>query len=232
MATFDSKTIVMMAENGHSVEIDGKKIQMTIVQEAVETKLDYSHLVGKWLRYIGNNSANDDFIKDKWYKCIGDINKRCAFLDGHETPNGFFGCNFGNTLSFDLSNPLDHNPDDVRVFDVPSEIRIYGDIHKLRLNFSEYQSLSYSHFYHCYTVNEEEVDFIKKPIPCIATECKFEDLQEGDLFFATNNEEPDLTKLIGYRFLNKDGNFVRVCGRDINIGYFAYTHYFKITPKP
>ena len=168
MATFDSKTIVMMAENGHLVELEGKRIQFTIVQEAVEAKPDYSHLVGKWVKCLDSRDS-DRFTIGKYYQVVGDLNEVSALIDDHGLQNGFVGQNY---LCFDLSNPLDHNPDEVRVFDVPSEIKIYNGTYSLNLQFSESQALWYCEETHCYGVQISD-----KPqlfIPCIATECEFE----------------------------------------------------------
>lgn len=158
MATFDSKTIVMMAENGHSVEIDGKKIQMTIVQEAVEA-----------------------------------------------------------------------NPNDVPVLDVPSEIKIVVGAYGLGLCFSENQTLFYDVNSHCYAVLLKHGYSL---LTCIATECKFEDLKEGDLFFATDQKTPDFTCLFEYNFLNKNNKLIWTDGSNIAVANKSYTHYLKITPKP
>lgn len=111
MATFDSKTILMMAEKGHSVEIDGKKIQMTIVQEAVETKPDYSHLVGKWLKYVGQEGGF--FTKNKWYQVETTNDSQPMFMNDKCIIDGLG--RIMTEYAFDLSNPLDHNPDDVRL---------------------------------------------------------------------------------------------------------------------
>lgn len=241
MATFDSKTIVMMAENGHSVEIDGKKIQMTIVQEAVETKLDYSHLVGKWYKVL-ESLRIDTVFHGKHMKCFGldkidgaPLMGNDSFdLDYHGLSNPVINTDGWKDPEevFDLSNPLDHNPDDVRVFDVPSEIKIVQVMSSLGLLFNNEQVLWYNSSYSCYGVvaglnNAYDI------IPCIATECKFEDLQEGDLVFGTNQKEPDLTKLIGYNFLSNDKGLVWTDGRTIDILIdYNFNHYFKITPKP
>lgn len=241
MATFDSKTIVMMAENGHSVEIDGKKIQMTIVQEAVETKLDYSHLVGKWYKVL-ESPRIDTVFHGKHMKCFGldkivgtPLMGNDSFgTDYHGLSNpviNIYGWNVPEEV-FDLFNPLDHNPDDVRVFDVPSEIKIVQVMSSLGLLFNNEQVLWYNSSYSCYGVvaglnNAYDI------IPCIATECKFEDLQEGDLFFATDDEKQDFARLRFYNFLSIDNGYVWTDGRNVNVLFEQkYTHYFKITPKP
>lgn len=229
MATFDSKTILMMAENGHSVEIDGKKIQMTIVQEAVDVKLDYSHLVGKWVKCIkGRSGIHPNTNEWVLITKFGSIEPDFANHITIKRQSG--GQGFYPSERFDLCNPLDHNPDDVRVFEVPSEIKISEDSDGLNLHFSERQCLWYSKETHCYGVLVEAAP--KAPIPCIATECKFEDLKEGDLFFATDNDKPDFTTLCQYSFLNNKKQSIWTDGEVIDIVEYTYKYYFKITPKP
>lgn len=161
MATFDSATIVMMAENGHSVEIDGKKIQMTIVTDAKASEAKHS---------------------------------------------------------------------EVRVFDVPSEIEISYYLDSLNLHFGEHQALRYNKEKHCYAVMSSAK--ARDPFPCIATECKFEDLQEGDLVFATYRDEHDFTCLNQYVFLNDKKQAVWTDGKAVGIIEIKFYHYFKITAKP
>jgi hypothetical protein len=67
-------------------------------------------MVGKWYKFIGDVEDNT-FIKNNWYKCISDIEDFNAFLDEHGEGNGFYATNKDN---FDLSNPIDHNPDEVK----------------------------------------------------------------------------------------------------------------------
>ena len=227
-ATFDSKTILMMAENGHSVEIDGKRIQMTIVKEAVEAKPNYSHLVGKWVKCVGQEERG--FTKNKWYPVekLNEVDGMPMFKNDECIIDDFV---ILTEVQFDLSNPLDHNPDDVRVFDVPSEIKISGYTGSFGLHFGEHQVLWYNKARSCYGVLADA--YLRTPIPRIATECKFEDLQEGDLFFATDQKTPHFHRLRMYNFLNKDGGFIWTDGAAVNVlvGH-NYTHYFKITPKP
>lgn len=219
----------MMAENGHSVEIDGKKIQMTIVQEAVETKLDYSHLVGKWVKCL--EDTYDGHEKGYFYP-VSEVQDCFVYIDnGNKYPVCWNGKLDSLLEHFDLSNPLDHNPDDVRVFDVPSEIKISIYDNSLNLHFGEHQCLVYNKEKHCYGVFASSERF--EPIPCIATGCKFEDLQEGDLFFATDDEKQDFARLRFYNFLSIDNGYVWTDGRNVNVLFeHKYTHYFKITPKP
>ena len=66
-------------------------------------------MVAKWYKYIGFNGEN--FTNGKWYECAGDIEDDGAFIDNNGNLNGFCGFNHKN---FDLSNPMDNNPDEVK----------------------------------------------------------------------------------------------------------------------
>ena len=66
-------------------------------------------MVGKWYKYIGK--SYNRYTDGKWYECVGDINDDGAFVDNEGKRNGF--CE-RNEEYFDLSNPMDHNPDEVK----------------------------------------------------------------------------------------------------------------------
>jgi hypothetical protein len=66
-------------------------------------------MVGKWYKYIGK--SYNRYTDGKWYECVGDINDDGAFVDNEGKRNGF--CE-RNEEYFDLSNPKDHNPDEVK----------------------------------------------------------------------------------------------------------------------
>ena len=62
--------------------------------------------VGNWYKCI--ESASTMFNIGKWYKCIGPTNEFCAFINNEGREDGWTGYNHE---SFDLSNPLPHNPE-------------------------------------------------------------------------------------------------------------------------
>jgi hypothetical protein len=66
-------------------------------------------MVGKWYKYIGK--SYNRYTDGKWYECVGDINDDGAFVDNEGKRNGF--CE-RNEEYFDLSNPMDYNPDEVK----------------------------------------------------------------------------------------------------------------------
>jgi len=70
-------------------------------------------MVGKWYKFIDKSGYY--LTKSKWYECK-EINKYYViFLDNEKDLNNytyFSKKNFGN--SFDLSNPMDYNPDEVK----------------------------------------------------------------------------------------------------------------------
>ena len=69
-------------------------------------KEEGSELVGKWVRYI--DSSDVYFTNNKWYKCVGDVKKSGAFISNRGEKDGMYPI---NNESFDLSNPLDYNPE-------------------------------------------------------------------------------------------------------------------------
>lgn len=62
--------------------------------------------VGNWYKCI--DSASTMFNIGKWYKCIGPTNEFCAFINNEGQEDGWAGYNHE---SFDLTNPLPHNPE-------------------------------------------------------------------------------------------------------------------------
>ena len=113
---FDPKTILMMAKNNHLIEIDGQHIQMTIVEDAETNKLkqNYSHLIEKWVKRIAN--SNTTYTINKWYKVVADKTHGIGIAYDSGGDSYCTTQNLSQSLlleCFDLSNPLDHNPDDV-----------------------------------------------------------------------------------------------------------------------
>lgn len=66
-------------------------------------------MVGKWYKFIGKSDSG--FTTDKWYKCRSNLHGVSAFTDKNGHPNGFYPKNPAN---FDLSNPMDYNPYEVK----------------------------------------------------------------------------------------------------------------------
>jgi hypothetical protein len=67
-------------------------------------------MVGKWYKFIGKSYEN--FTNGKYYLCISsDIDEEGSFIDNNGDKNGFMRI---NNKHFDLSNPMDHNPDEVK----------------------------------------------------------------------------------------------------------------------
>ena len=86
---------------------------------------DYSHLIGKWVKYVHNGRIEIDncFTYGKWYKCMNNPNDAKAFIDDEGDPNGYWHL---NKNYFDLTNPRDTNPDEpVKVHEVvtPKQIK-------------------------------------------------------------------------------------------------------------
>ena len=67
-------------------------------------------MVGKWYKFI-DNEGGENFTKNKWYKCIGNPHNKEAFIGNDNEKDGFYPF---NPCYFDLSNPMDYNPDEVK----------------------------------------------------------------------------------------------------------------------
>jgi hypothetical protein len=67
-------------------------------------------MVGKWYKVI-ENEGGENFTKNKWYKCIGNPHNKEAFIGNDGKRDGFYPFNHAY---FDLSNPMDYNPDEVK----------------------------------------------------------------------------------------------------------------------
>jgi hypothetical protein len=67
-------------------------------------------MVGKWYKFIENEEVKN-FTKNKWYKCIGNPHNKEAFIGNDGKRDGFYPF---NPSYFDLSNPMGHNPDEVK----------------------------------------------------------------------------------------------------------------------
>ena len=67
-------------------------------------------MIGKW--YKCNSTENDEnFTTNKWYKSIKDPREKEAFIGNDGKRDGFYPF---NPCYFDLSNPMDYNPDEVK----------------------------------------------------------------------------------------------------------------------
>jgi hypothetical protein len=67
-------------------------------------------MVGKWYKFIENEEVMN-FTKNKWYKCIGNPHNKEAFIGNDNKKDGFYPF---NPSYFDLSNPMEYNPDEVK----------------------------------------------------------------------------------------------------------------------
>lgn len=85
------------------------------------TQTDYSHLVGKFVKRIVEGSPI--YTINKWYKVVVD-EKYGIGIEGNLGGGSYCVATGDGTKEemktnflahFDLSNPLDHNPDDVRL---------------------------------------------------------------------------------------------------------------------
>jgi len=112
----------MMAEQKEVFEINGKKFQIIEVKEA-EQQPDYSHLVGKFVRYSGTSDRL--YTKGRCYPVAHVNGKQITIKTDNLAPFTWLLDNNIVQNCFDLSNPSDTNPDEKKKILVPSEVKIY-----------------------------------------------------------------------------------------------------------
>ena len=215
----------MMAVEKENFKIGDKTFQIIEVKEAEQPQPDYSHLVGKWLKYT---SHNNDFIKDKWYKCIGDIKSQGAFLDMHGNPNGFFASTIDNTKRFDITNPQDTNPDEVKKILVPKEIVISEDVDGLNLHFGNNQALYVYKGADGYGVLSEAD---REPIQCELIKCERAELKKGDLAFRSDSKAPHFTRSASYCVIINDSEYCFANYQNsVLVDSNTWNHWYKLQP--
>lgn len=71
-------------------------------------------MVGKWYKFIGKKDLH--FTPNKWYLCQEvQSNGNLGFIDNDNNVNSLNWFSFDITKQyFDLSNPMDYNPDEVK----------------------------------------------------------------------------------------------------------------------
>ena len=81
-----------------------------VEQTEEPAQMNYSHLIGKWVMRIGFSSHC--YTQWKWYKVVSDENPATgiAIIDCDNYP---ISCYESFVAQFDLTNPLDYNPDEV-----------------------------------------------------------------------------------------------------------------------
>jgi hypothetical protein len=200
---FKEQVLTLLAENGGTHTVGGKTFSVTMVEEErkidtcnkfdIETGClldkcicenenkptpDYSHLVGKWVKCM--YSKSDAFTENKWYEFVKiDEDGAPLFIDNSGDENGY-------TISttpkmFDLSNPLDYNPD-TRI-PLPDRAEFYK--HDYRLNtflfkMNEKQILGYDRNTENYFVTSfcDSHAFAS----CHLEPCQYGDVKEGEFF--------------------------------------------------
>ena len=112
-----NETLVMMAEQKETFEVNGKKFQVIEVKDA-EQQPDYSHLVGKFVRCVERSGVS--YSVEKWYLVNKlDTDGMPMFTDNLGEKSSF--THEGTTIHFDLSNPSDTNPDEKKVWEKANE---------------------------------------------------------------------------------------------------------------
>lgn len=219
-----NETIVMMAEQKETFEVNGKKFQIIEVKEA-EEQPDYSHLVGKWLKFVSLSERG--FTKDKWYLVdkVDDSDGELMFTDDEGWKNGFFK---GQTKTFfDLLNPSDTNPEEKKKILVPSEIRIGRLGNTLTILFGDNQNLFVIKNEKSYWVGGGVVNTIK----CELVKCERAELKKGDLAFRSDKESPDFDVLSNYCVvINKSGHAYVNEDKSIYCVETRWKHWYKLQP--
>jgi len=219
-------TLLMMAVEKETFEVNGKTFQIIEVVEAEQPQPDYSHLVGKWVK--ATTSISGLITANKWYKITGlcDADRMPNFLDDDRIENGF---NYNGTNNcFDLTNPSDTNPDEVNKILVPSEIVISEDVDGLNLHFGNNQALYVYKGADGYGVLSEAD---RKPIQCELIKCERAELVKGDLAFRTNSNDGEFNSQGQYCvIINEDEYCYIERDKDVAIGMSKPHHWYKLQP--
>ena len=195
--------LLMLAKDGGVHKFDNCEIHVTVVESA---KPDYSHLVGKWVKALP-----PDILAHKTGKYYRVHNGGIGFIQVvDETGDTRFKWTKPYNC-FDLSNPLDHNPDFIPV---PSEVKFakfedgsLGLIHGNNKLFTIIQG--------------EYIVDIKLPeeqiVKCHLEPCKLEDVKVGEFAYLGD-------------FISQIGNF-DFYNLKTNTGLFFVSDRGGIMPK-
>lgn len=197
------KDLLMMAVEKEQFKIGDKTFQIIEVKEAKQPQPDYSHLVGKFVKCV--NDINIFGVKqDSWYQ-VDHIGRR-------DFPIVIVGPGTLDSRSwtedtFDLTNPQDTNPDEVKKILVPKEIVISEDVDGLNLHFGKNQALYVYKGADGYGVLSEADH---EPIQCELIKCERAELKEGDVAYMNWDEEVDFSRLSSYRVIISDDDYCYV----------------------
>jgi len=220
-------TLLMMAVEKETFEVNGKTFQIIEVVEAEQPQPDYSHLVGKWVK--ATTSISGLITANKWYKITGlcDADRMPNFLDDDRIENGF---NYNGTNNcFDLTNPQDQNPDEVKKILVPSEIVISEDVDGLNLHFGNNQALYVYKGADGYGVLSEAD---REPIQCELIKCERAEFKKGDLAFRTDEGDTNFEAQILYGVVIDENTVAYVVNNSdvCTDSVTPWKHWYKLQP--
>lgn len=217
-------TLLMMAVEKETFKIGDKTFQIIEVVEAEQPQPDYSHLVGKWIRCTElENGWNSFFEVGQWYKVEGINNNRPQHKGFDFNSQSWAKFNF-----FDLTNPQDTNPDEVKKILVPKEIVVSEDVDGLNLHFGNNQALYVYKGADGYGVLSEAD---REPIQCELIKCERAELKKGDLAFRTNSNDGEFNSQGQYCvIINEDEYCYIERDKDVAIGMSKPHHWYKLQP--
>lgn len=218
-------TLLMMAEQKENFKIGDKTFQIIEVVEAEQPQPDYSHLVGKWVKCVGDMS--NDCVIGKWYPVVSSRYSYITIKD--EVENFEWNAQYliENKL-FDLTNPQDSNPDEVKKILVPKEIGIAENDTHMGIIFGGNQVLlSPRHLSQNYVVWGTDVC---TPIQCELIKCERAELVKGDVAFRTDYEILNLTDMTQYCVIIDNNSYCYIDGNDIRTRCSKYINWYKLIP--
>lgn len=230
-------TLLMMAELKETFEVNGKTFQIIEVKEAEQPQPDYSHLVGKWVKYW-LKGFEDQPCFGKWF-LVNKVEMKNSILfiyvDGEDMEDSFrnnVADGINNTsCCFDLTNPQDTNPDEVQKILVPKEIGIGitrgRDIMGIIFGMNQFL-VSPDVYEYPYLIWGTD---LCTPIQCELIKCERAELKKGDLAFRTSENEPSPLELAGYCVvINSDKHCFVSNSEDVVIDYIIDDHWYKVVP--
>jgi hypothetical protein len=172
---FKEQVLTMLAENGGIHTVGGKTFSVTVVTTEPQPTPDYSHLVGKWVKSTGADHTIDGryYLVTK-YK-YGDLYiKDEKEVFAYNPKNGIV------QLAFDISNPLDHNPDTRIPLPEGVEFVSRSSVGDFCFKINDKQQLGFNEETKTYFVNA--VYYLDEAQPCHLEPCEYGELKEGEFF--------------------------------------------------
>ena len=181
--------------------------------------------MGKWVKFISDNERYGQ-KKGRWYQIDHIGSKTFPIVIAGE---GSLDSRTWKDFVFDLTNPQDSNPDEVKKILVPSEIVISEDVDGLNLHFGNNQALYVYKGADGYGVLSEAD---REPIQCELIKCERAELKKGDVAFRTSEGEPNFSNPALYCVIINEEDFAYVnAHKNIFVDYLAnWNHWYKLQP--